>query len=174
MFKNILVATDGSEHANKAVDLAADMALKYDARLTVFSVIEGGPLTADAKRLAIEKGIDLSPVIDMPGITAITPEAGPIMPDLQETLVTAKVEAELAENIMGEACTRARATLGGKVRGATGTGNAASAILEAADEAGADLIVMGSRGLGTFRALLSGSVSQKVSHLANCTCIAVK
>jgi nucleotide-binding universal stress UspA family protein len=162
MFKNILVATDGSEHANKAVDLAADMALKYDARLTVFSVIEGGPLTADAKRLAIEKGIDLSPVIDMPGITAITPEAGPIMPDLQETLVTAKVEAELAENI------------GGKVRGATGTGNAASAILEAADEAGADLIVMGSRGLGTFRALLSGSVSQKVSHLANCTCIAVK
>ncbi len=174
MFKNILVATDGSGHANKAVDLAADMAHRYDARLTILSVIEGGPLTEDAKRLASEKGINMGPVLDMPDISAITPEGGPLLPDVEETLATARVEAELAEAIMVEARDRAAATREGNIKGITGTGDAASAILAAAQEEGADLIIMGSRGLGVFRSLLAGSVSQKVSHLANCTCITVK
>ncbi|MEE8517017.1 MAG: universal stress protein [Alphaproteobacteria bacterium] len=174
MFKNILVATDGSGHANKAVDLAADLAHKYDARLTVLSVIEGGPLTEDAKRLAAEKGIDMGPLQDRPDITAITPEGGPILLDVEETLTAARIEAELAEAIMEEARTRAGAARGGNVKGVTGTGDAAPAILSAAEAEGADLIVMGSRGLGALKSLLVGSVSQKVSHLANCTCITVK
>ncbi len=35
----ILVATDGSEHAIKAVDLAADLATKYDARSVLCHVL---------------------------------------------------------------------------------------------------------------------------------------
>ncbi len=38
----------------------------------------------------------------------------------------------------------------------------------------ADVIVMGSRGLGHIKGMLMGSVSHKVNHLAECTCITVK
>ena len=65
-------------------------------------------------------------------------------------------------------------SVAGTIKCVTGSGDAASAILAAAEEEGADLIVMGSRGLGAFRSLLVGSVSQKVSHLADCSCITVK
>ena len=35
MIKKMVVPTDGSEHANKAVDLAADIAATYDAEIVV-------------------------------------------------------------------------------------------------------------------------------------------
>ena len=37
-----------------------------------------------------------------------------------------------------------------------------------------DMIVIGSRGLGKIKGLLLGSVSSKVCHLAECTCVTVK
>ncbi len=50
-------------------------------------------------------------------------------------------------------------------------GAASSAILEAAK--GADLVVMGSRGLGGFTGLLLGSVSHQVAHHAACPVVIV-
>ena len=39
MIKTILVPTDGSGHAKKAVDLAAEIAEKYGARLVILHVL---------------------------------------------------------------------------------------------------------------------------------------
>jgi nucleotide-binding universal stress UspA family protein len=39
MVKKILVPTDGSEHARRAIDLASDIALRYDAMLYILHVI---------------------------------------------------------------------------------------------------------------------------------------
>ena len=47
-------------------------------------------------------------------------------------------------------------------------------ILAAAEHENADMIVMGSRGMGDLKGLFVGSVSNKVSHLAPCTCVTVK
>lgn len=50
-------------------------------------------------------------------------------------------------------------------------GTAAAALLEAAN--GADLLVVGARGLGGFTGLLLGSVSNQVSHHASCPVVIV-
>ena len=53
-------------------------------------------------------------------------------------------------------------------------GDAARVILDCAKERNADLIVMGTRGMSDLRGLLVGSVSHKVSHLADCSCVTVR
>lgn len=40
MFKRILVAYDGSQHAKRALDVAADLAKKYGAKLYVVEVVD--------------------------------------------------------------------------------------------------------------------------------------
>ena len=51
------------------------------------------------------------------------------------------------------------------------SGAPARALLEAAE--GADLVVVGSRGLGGFTGLLLGSVSQQVAHHATCPVVII-
>ena len=53
-------------------------------------------------------------------------------------------------------------------------GSPASAILKAADEEHADLIVMGTVGMSAVERVLLGSVSGKVSHHAHCPVLLVR
>jgi nucleotide-binding universal stress UspA family protein len=53
-------------------------------------------------------------------------------------------------------------------------GDPAERIIDYAKEHEVDIIVIGSRGLGTFKGLLLGSVSNKVSHRADRTCVIVR
>ena len=53
-------------------------------------------------------------------------------------------------------------------------GDPATAILDAADESDSDLIVMGTRGLGTAERWLIGSVSDKVLHHAHCSVLVAR
>jgi nucleotide-binding universal stress UspA family protein len=53
-------------------------------------------------------------------------------------------------------------------------GRAARVILELASEEGADLIVLGSRGLSDLAGLVLGSVTHKVLHLAHCPVLVVR
>ncbi len=174
MLKNILVPTDGSPHANKAVTLAIDIASKYGAGLNIISVIEDGALSENAMRMAREKDIDVDLLEAHPDLSAVSLEGEPAVLHAEYTLATAKVRAELAEVIVTEAKEQAASQGLDRVSGRAEGGDPAKAILEAAEKADADLIVMGSRGLGALKSLLVGSVSQKVSHLASCSCIAVK
>jgi len=52
-------------------------------------------------------------------------------------------------------------------------GSEAEAILKAAENRQADLIVMGTRGFGAVKGMLVGSVSRKVIHLAACPVMVV-
>jgi nucleotide-binding universal stress UspA family protein len=53
-------------------------------------------------------------------------------------------------------------------------GDAATMILDEAEARDADLIVVGTRGLGTGKRWLLGSVSTKVLHHANCNVLVVR
>ena len=61
-----------------------------------------------------------------------------------------------------------------KARKHVKSGHVARSILEVADEAGSDIIIMGSRGLGLLKGVLIGSVSQKVIEEAKIPVMVVK
>jgi len=53
-------------------------------------------------------------------------------------------------------------------------GDSAEQVVAEAENVGADLIVVGTRGLSELGGLVMGSVSHKVIHLAHCPCVTVK
>ena len=57
MFKKILCPTDGSDHANKALSLAVDLASKYEARLLLVHVLLRNVNTRELKRFAEIEGL---------------------------------------------------------------------------------------------------------------------
>ncbi len=150
MIKTILVPVDGSEHANKAIVLASDLAQKYDARLIALNVMtEAGSERVPPELRDYER--------------------------LEHVRVTERsvLDSE-SERILSDAKLQAREKGTPKVETVRRSGDAAAIILEVANDQSADVIVMGSRGLGNVKGLLLGSVSHKVTQLSECSCITVK
>lgn len=138
MFKNILLAFDGSDCSNKALIYASNLAEQYGAVLWLIHVF---PHTSDL--LGYE---------DFEKLFAKRKSAGQAVVDaaLQKLdKSTLKVRTELLE------------------------GPEADCIIRAAENRQADLIVMGTRGLGAVKGLLIGSVSRKVLHFASCPVMVV-
>lgn len=176
MIKTILVPTDGSDHAAKAVELAADIAVKYGARLVLLHVLLRHTTASELKALLAG--------------SAIPPELANKLEDLQDAVLDMAASAyeggiifvpvpddvlrQVGDKILEKAREAAAAKGVKEISAHCADGDAAPNILSAAEHEKADMIVMGSRGLGNVAGLLMGSVSHKVSHLATCTCVTVK
>lgn len=175
MFQTILVPTDGSEHAEKAVELATDIAEKYDAKVVFLYVVPGGPVSEDLLRMAEVEHVSISGASGAAQTIAGIPQGR-----FPANMLGRDDEAarEVHEFVGQQALRRAESMA--RKKGATATetfmpsGNPAEVILDYADKQRANLIVMGSRGLSDLKGLLMGSVSHKVSHLAPCTCVTVR
>jgi nucleotide-binding universal stress UspA family protein len=79
----------------------------------------------------------------------------------------------VANQIVANAEKRARARGASKIETLTETGDPARAIVALARNRNIGLIAMGRRGLGDLKGLLLGSVSHKVTQLAECPCLTV-
>ena len=174
MLQTILVPTDGSEHANKAVDLAADLAGKYDGRMVILHILLRHASAMELKALAQELGASdalLQRIAKAEDAYAETAMAayGPV-----PLMVPDNILIEMGELITEAAEKRAKAHGARDFTVRVADGAPAEVILKAADHEQADAIVMGSRGLGNLTGLLMGSVSHKVANHAVATCIAVK
>ena len=139
MFKRIVVGTDGSETAAEAVRQATELAKTTGARLDLVSAYE--PVPQD--RLREEAS-------EVPGDVAHG--VGP-REDVNATLDAA---AGVAREAGVEVDTHPR------------EGDPADAILDVAEEKGADLIVVGNKGMTGAKRFLLGSVPNKVSHHSPC------
>lgn len=160
MFKTILVATDGSDVASRALDTAIDLSLKYDARLYIVHVHLHGRPVEELERMAEIEHI-------VPEMTAYAPpSAVPSSATVSEMLSksehAARVVSELGDMILRRALQKAKDAGLERVETYSASGDYADGILDAIDETGADLVVIGRRGLGRARQLLLGSVSNKV------------
>lgn len=145
MYSTILVGTDGSAPAASAVEAAGDVARRYGVD-TVHVVAGYHPITvSEMAELAHEVPSEFRDTLsaDVPGIQVVD-EAKRRLKAMQLNVVGHPVPA-----------------------------SGADAILDVADQIGADLIVVGSRGHGVGRRMLRGSVSTKVSHHARCDVLIV-
>jgi nucleotide-binding universal stress UspA family protein len=132
MFKKILVPTDGSSQAAHAAKTAAQLAKSQGAQIVGVYVI------------------DPFPYIGIGDASAV---------GLQAYLAEAKSAAGQALDALGKAC----AAEGVAFAGDTIERNVVyEGILETASAEGCDLIVMGSHGHRGIKALILGSVAQKV------------
>ncbi|WP_299691584.1 universal stress protein [uncultured Tateyamaria sp.] len=147
MFKRIVVGVDGSQMSDNAMAIACDLAQKYDSALYLVH-------TPQPHTVAFAMGA-------VAGYHAVT-----TMPDHKEVVEAAnKITQHAAAIAAQHGCDVT------DIR--TDQGEPAAQIIACAEDVGADLIVTGRRGLGSIGALVQGSTSQRVNHLATCATLSV-
>lgn len=148
MMKKILVAFDGSKHAQSTLDFALDLAEKCSASVTVLSVSHHST----------------TPI----GMIT-TPVPGEILETYSKELMdsTAKVLSNAVEKAREE---KPNLDINPKLM----EGRPADTIVQVAEDEKFDLIVIGSRGLSGIKRFFLGSVSNEVVNQAKCPVLVVK
>jgi nucleotide-binding universal stress UspA family protein len=174
MFTSIVVAFDGSEHATRALEIAAGIAVADKASLGIIHVVDPGHLaiSSDRHRMA-----EVEHMIEPAQKLLINYENAPA--EVVSSLTQAAAESQrtafqLAKYIVELAESKASRAGVEEIVTDILVGNPAEEILHFAQAREADLIVTGRRGFGKIKNLLLGSTSNKVAQLAECSCLTVK
>lgn len=146
MLRKIVVGVDGSETATHALRMACDLAQKYQSDLHVVHAPQ--PRTV---------AFALGAMAAYHAATAM-PSAAEVKEASDKVLASAKAVADES---------------GQTIITYLKSGDPADALIACAKDCEADLIVTGRRGLGTLGALVQGSTTQRVNHLAECACLSV-
>jgi nucleotide-binding universal stress UspA family protein len=125
---------------------------------------------SEGARRALDLLLRLAPAPDH--VTVVGVAEGVPLFGYAGTLPSPEQEAE-RDRQLAEA-EEALARVGIPVTRARRVGDPATAILDVAERDGAELIVMGTRGLGTAERWLIGSVSDKVLHHAHCSVLVAR
>jgi nucleotide-binding universal stress UspA family protein len=147
MINKILVAIDGSSASNRAVAMAADLAMKYDASLQFLNVIRDMQVPPQLMKMAKVEKIGQGRI------------------DVLEYV---------ANQILGDAERQAKNSGVKKIQKTIDHGDPASAIAKRAKRHNVDLVVLGTRGLGKVKGALLGSVSRKVANICDVNCVIVR
>ncbi|MEM1520032.1 MAG: universal stress protein [Candidatus Korarchaeum sp.] len=153
MFSKVLVPIDGSEHSFKALEVAIEIAKRFNGRLTLLYV----------------SSLSLIPLVapETPFI-ASTPIVNP-----SEFVRLREAERKTAEELLSRAQGMARER-GIDAEKMMREGHVVQEIVRAAREGDHDLIVMGTRGMSRIRELLLGSVAEGVVRHAPCSVLVVR
>jgi nucleotide-binding universal stress UspA family protein len=143
-YRNVVVGTDGSETAERAVEHAANLAGACGARMTVVTAYEPGSGLSDRER-----------------------------DEVPEDLRWMVTDAGDAEDLAGRAKEIARKAGVTDVRARVAPGDPAAALIDVAEDTLADVIVVGSKGMTGASRFVLGSVPNKVSHHAPCDVLIV-
>lgn len=174
MFKKILVATDGSDHASRAVNAAADLAAKYDAELIIGHVLLHGEPPSAFKRMAEVEHLVREPKTAKPDSKNIPGGLVAFAAKAEQARIDVQVMEILAERILAHAKEIAKKKGVKNVSTEIAEGDPANRVLKMAEKFKPDLVVVGTRGFGPLRSLLIGSVSQKIHQIADCACLTIK
>jgi len=140
MYARLLVAIDGSPHAERALQHAAELAKELSAALRIIHVLDMGWLA-----LGPELAIDLDTLMQ-----ARRTAGEKLLASAQKRVRTAGLEAEIK-----------------LVETATPTQHIAAAIADETTAWPADLVVVGTHGFRGVEGLLLGSVAEGVARRAS-------
>lgn len=174
MPKSILVAVDGSDTALKAAETAGEMAAAFSAPLTIVHVLLHDRPRAELARMAEVEHLTRHAAGTLPALENVPGTMGDLLGHPKANQEEARLIAAIGDKVVEFAERRARDAGARDVTGLALVGDYADTILETAEERGADMIVMGTRGLGVLRGVLLGSVSLKVANNAGCSVLLVR
>lgn len=174
MLSNIVVAVDGSDHAKNAQAVAIDLALKYGSKLIFVHVLTHDHPSDDVKRM-----VEVEHLAKPEAAQTIVPGTAPSIIGGMSGIMSSggsetRLIVALGERILVSANDKAKASGVEDVVTEIRSGDYANCILDMATDTGADMIVMGRRGLNTLQGFVTGSVSHKVSQRATCSVLTVK
>ena len=161
MIQNILVPLDGSDNANVALEVAADLAAKYGAKLKLLHVGQRQPGPLLDLHAAAERSF------------AEAERAGTWTSDHDEWPRHLQVLDHMGHMILEQGQSRALALGASELETKVDWGDESERILHHSRHPPVDMIVMGSRGVSPLEGLFLGSVSHKVFYRADCTCVTV-
>jgi nucleotide-binding universal stress UspA family protein len=150
----ILLATDGSSEAEFATRTAVDLSQRTDSELHVVNVADDSSIGLLYPESTALEGVEIPDPILEEDFERRSEQRG-------RELLDAEVE-------------RVRSAGGTIVQAHLVMGEAAREIVHLAEDLGAGLIVMGSRGQGGIRRALMGSVSDSVVRHAHCPVLVVR
>jgi nucleotide-binding universal stress UspA family protein len=178
MIRVILAATDGSDHAKKAVGIASELASKCGAKLVLLHTILRDARSDTLRKLAKRKDLskaereqldnyEADAMVALAEVSAF--EGGYMVVPPPPELLSA-IGRQILDSAEAAARKAGVQTVSTQMIG----GDPAEVILATAKRVKADVIVLGTRGLGEVKGFFLGSVSNKVSAHADCACMTVK
>lgn len=175
MFKNILLATDGSKHATRAATMAAGIATRFGATLTIVSVSSLSLTIDDIRGMPLFRRLPKPVKDEISRLTEVLNNVVTVGETMYDSIpAPSSALIALADANIDGAETIAKRAKVKTIRRAPLIGNAADEILGQAKKSKAGLIVMGTRGLTDLGGMILGSVSHRIIHLATCACLTVK
>lgn len=174
MFKSILVPVDGSGHAHKAVEAAGEIAKASGSAVTILFVAHGEASSELARMAETEHLVTVTGALRLPGLLGAMPATEEGMTDMIGPGRQAPVLQAIGEQIVAHEKAALKKMGVAAVKIEVADGDPAEVIVDTASREKADLIVMGTRGLGRLKGLLLGSVSHKVAQHSPCSCLTVR
>jgi nucleotide-binding universal stress UspA family protein len=166
MMRNIAVAVDGSEHAQRAVSLASEIAAKFGSTVHLLHVVHHVKIPDDFSTFIEEEHVGSGPETTSPVRVAGLSLAifGRTRKPVAVTNETLRI---IAEKALGPARDEVRAKGVETIKEEVLRGDPAEEILKYLDEKDIDILFTGRRGLSSLEGLVLGSVTTKLcSHSA--------
>lgn len=159
MYESILVPVDGSDHSQKALAIACQLAAPSRAVIYILNAPEMPPAT-DPLGIAVgAPGMEIS--------TEAMNQAG------QEVIKQVQAAEEAGRGLLDRFAENTAGSADYEIKPVVRVGTPSRVIVEEAANLKVDVIVMGSRGMSNLKSLIIGSTSHKVMHTAGCTVITV-
>lgn len=174
MIGTIVVGFDGSRPSERALELAAELAGRFEARVALVRVLLRDKEPEELRRLSDVQHVTVPDEETLAKIDETL--RGPVAVGAGEVPQTLSEDAlkRIGEHLL-EGARRYLETQGiAEVSRTLEDGDPARYIVEAAERENADLVVVGSRGLGALDETLLGSISHNVARLVACPCLLVK